>query len=199
TPLSVADPGTPFCLEALNPSEIIREMPFYFQLTNSSTEQINTILAGETTVTPITPKTLQGYLTGFVDLICRYQGKFYIMDYKSNWLGNHLSDYGPAGLEQAMRDHNYGLQYWLYTLVLHRYLQNAMGGDGQGWPNAAGARDGGSGYDYATHFGGVMYLFIRGMEPTLPGSGVYYVLPDRATLERLDRCLTGNYGGAENG
>ena len=182
TPLSVADPGTPFCLEALNPSEIIREMPFYFQLTNSSTEQINTILAGETTVTPITPKTLQGYLTGFVDLICRYQGKFYIMDYKSNWLGNHLPDYGPAGLEQAMHDHNYGLQYWLYTLVLHRYLQNAM-----------------AGYDYATHFGGVMYLFIRGMEPTLPGSGVYYDLPDRATLERLDRCLTDNYGGAENG
>ena len=182
TPLSVADPGTPFCLEALNPSEIIREMPFYFQLTNSSTEQINTILAGETTVTPITPKTLQGYLTGFVDLICRCQGKFYIMDYKSNWLGNHLSDYGPERLEQAMRDHNYGLQYWLYTLVLHRYLQNSV-----------------ENYDYATHFGGVMYLFIRGMEPTLPGSGVYFDLPDQATLEQLDRCLTGNYGGAENG
>ena len=119
---------------------------------------------------------------GFIDLICRYQGKFYIMDYKSNWLGNHLSDYGPERLEQAMRDHNYGLQYWLYTLVLHRYLQNAM-----------------EDYDYTAHFGGVMYLFIRGMEPTLAGSGVYFVLPDPATLERLDRCLTGSYGGAENG
>ena len=96
------------------------------------------------------------------------------MDYKSNWLGNHLSDYGPERLEQAMRDHNYGLQYWLYTLVLHRYLQNSV-----------------ENYDYATHFGGVMYLFIRGMEPTLPGSGVYFDLPDQATLEQLDRCLTG--------
>jgi exodeoxyribonuclease V beta subunit len=44
-------------------------------------------------------------------------------------------------------------------------------------------------YDYATHFGGVMYLFVRGMEPTRPGSGVYYDLPDFATLEKLDRCL----------
>ncbi len=184
TPLFLADGSTPFCLTALNQSEILREMPFYFQLQASSTEQINTILAGETTVTPVTPKALQGYLTGFVDLICRYQGKFYIMDYKSNWLGNHLPDYGPEGLEQAMRDHNYGLQYWLYTLVLHRYLQNDL-----------------EGYDYSTHFGGVMYLFVRGMEPTLPGSGVYCDLPDRATLERLDRCLaTGRAcGGSENG
>ena len=173
TPLSLADSRRPFCLESLNPAEIVREMPFYFQLQASSTEQINTILAGEPTVTPVTPKALQGYLTGFIDLICRYQGKFYIMDYKSNWLGNHLPDYGPEGLEQAMRDHNYGLQYWLYTLVLHRYLQNAM-----------------ADYNYSTHFGGVMYLFIRGMEPTLPGSGVYFDLPDLATLERLDCCLT---------
>jgi exodeoxyribonuclease V beta subunit len=182
TPLPLADGSTPFCLATLNPAEIVREMPFYFQLQASSTEQINTILAGEPTVTPITPKALQGYLTGFVDLICRYQGKFYIMDYKSNWLGDHLPDYGPEGLEQAMRDHNYGLQYWLYTLVLHRYLQNAM-----------------ENYDYTAHFGGVMYLFIRGMEPTLAGSGVYFVLPDRATLERLDCCLAGSYGGSANG
>jgi exodeoxyribonuclease V beta subunit len=94
------------------------------------------------------------------------------MDYKSNWLGDHASDYGPQALEQAMVEHNYGLQYWLYTLVLHRYLQTAM-----------------ADYDYATHFGGVMYLFVRGMEPTRPASGVYFDLPDQTTLERLDRCL----------
>ena len=172
TPLLTSDTGTPFSLTDLKPSETIREMPFYFHLEKSSTEQINTILAGSPTVTPVTSKGLQGYLTGFVDLICRHQGKFYIMDYKSNWLGNHLLDYGHEGLEQAMREHNYGLQYWLYTLVLHRYLQNGL-----------------AGYDYSTHFGGVMYLFVRGMEPTIAGSGVYFDLPDRQTLEQLDHCL----------
>ncbi len=184
TPLLPTAAGTPFCLADLDSSEIIREMPFYFHLASSSTEQINTILAGAATVTPITSKGLQGYLTGFVDLICYHQGKYYIMDYKSNWLGKHLEDYGQKRLEQAMADHNYGLQYWLYTLVLHRYLQNAL-----------------EGYDYAAHFGGVMYLFVRGMEPTVAGSGVYFDLPDRQTLEQLDHCLGRSLasGGSENG
>jgi exodeoxyribonuclease V beta subunit len=172
TPLTLTETGATFCLADLDPAQIIMEMPFYFQLQPSSTGQINSILSGSRTVAPVSPKTLQGYLTGFVDLICCHQGKFYIMDYKSNWLGDHLTDYGAEALEIAMREHNYGLQYWLYTLVLHRYLQSAM-----------------SGYDYSAHFGGVMYLFVRGMEPTVPESGVYFDLPDQATLERLDHCL----------
>jgi len=194
TPLTAAGSGTTFCLAALDPAETIKEMPFYFHLQPATTGQINTILEGARGVAPITTRMLQGYLTGFVDLICCHQGKFYIMDYKSNWLGNHLADYGAAALERAMHDHNYGLQYWLYTLVLHRYLQNAL-----------------ENYTYETHFGGVMYLFIRGMDPTRASSGVYFDLPDLKTLERLDHCLgrdrdTGpslagacSYGGSENG
>ncbi|MFH2124159.1 MAG: exodeoxyribonuclease V subunit beta [Pseudomonadota bacterium] len=178
TPLS-ANTAASFSLTDLAQEEIIREMPFYFRLQHGSTDQINAILADSPTVSPVTSRAINGYLTGFIDLICRYQGKFYIMDYKSNWLGNHLADYTPAALEQAMADHNYGLQYWLYTLMLHRYLQTTM-----------------EGYEYATHFGGVMYLFIRGMEPSKPGSGVYFDLPERTTLEQLDRCLG---GGSENG
>jgi exodeoxyribonuclease V beta subunit len=171
TPLSVRTAAS-FCLADIEQAETIREMPFYFRLQSGSTDQINAILAGSPTVSPVTSKAINGYLTGFIDLICRYQGKFYIMDYKSNWLGNRLSDYGQEAMEQAMHDHNYGLQYWLYTLTLHRYLQTAM-----------------TDYAYASHFGGVMYLFVRGMEPSMPGSGVYFDLPDLATLEQLDRCL----------
>jgi len=178
TPLS-ASTAASFCLADLEQAETIREMPFYLRLQPGSTEQINGILAGSPTVTPVTPKSINGYLTGFVDLICCYQGRFYIMDYKSNWLGNHLPDYGPEALEQAMREHNYGLQYWLYTLVLHRYLEKAL-----------------AEYDYTLHFGGVMYLFVRGMEPTVAGSGVYFDLPDRQTLDRLDHCFGRPSAGA---
>ncbi len=178
TPLS-ASPAAPFCLADIKQAETIREMPFYFRLQPGSTEQINAILAGSPTVSPVTSKAINGYLTGFVDLICRYQGRFYIMDYKSNWLGNRLSDYGPQDLEQAMHDHNYGLQYWLYTLMLHRYLQTAL-----------------TGYAYADHFGGIMYLFVRGMEPSMAGSGVYFDLPDLPTLDRLDLCLGRSSAGA---
>ncbi|MBU0663494.1 MAG: exodeoxyribonuclease V subunit beta [Proteobacteria bacterium] len=185
TPLS-ASRAASFSLADLEQTEIIREMPFYFRLQPGSTDQINALLAGSPTVTPVAPKAINGYLTGFIDLICRYQGRFYIMDYKSNWLGNRLSDYGQQALEQAMRDHNYGLQYWLYTLMLHRYLQSTM-----------------SDYDYAAHFGGVMYLFVRGMEPSTAGSGVYFDLPDLAILKQLDRCLgrsgAQHCGGSDNG
>ncbi len=197
-----------FALADLNQNETIREMPFYLRLQPGSTDQINTILTGLPAVTPVNSRVLQGYLTGFIDLVCCYQGKYYIMDYKSNYLGDRLADYAgqgrpsvaqamdggratagqgrpsvaramdgeratrPERLAQAMTEHNYGLQYWLYTLMLHRYLRMSL-----------------EGYDYAAHFGGVMYLFVRGMEPSQPGSGVYYDLPDPAILMRLDHCL----------
>lgn len=169
--------GENFRLLDLAETDTLREMPFTFRLQPGSTEQINAILKDSPVTTPVSTRTIKGYLTGFIDLVCRHQGesgqeKFYIMDYKSNWLGTRLVDYGPERLTQAMREHNYGLQYWLYTLVLHRYLQGAL-----------------PGYDYARHFGGVMYLFVRGMEPSQPGSGVFYDLPDFATLTRLDACL----------
>lgn len=161
-----------FTLLDLAENDTIKEMPFYFRLRPGSTEQINTILADSPVTAPVSPRSIKGYLTGFIDLVCRHEGKFYIMDYKTNWLGTRLADYGPTHLTQAMREHNYGLQYWLYALVLHRYLQDAV-------PD----------YEYARHFGGVMYLFVRGMEPSQPGSGVYYDLPDYTTLSRLDACL----------
>jgi exodeoxyribonuclease V beta subunit len=88
------------------------------------------------------------------------------MDYKTNY----LPDYSDAHLTLAMREHNYGLQYWLYTVVLHRYLQNRL-------PD----------YDYEKHFGGVRYLFVRGMLPDVPLRGVYQDKPD---LKRINELVT---------
>ncbi len=166
-----------FSLADLEPADIICEMPFYCRLQSGSTQQVNDALAGEPTVSPVTERVLEGYLTGFIDLVCRHQGKYYIMDYKSNWLGPSAPDYDPERLQRAMSGHNYGLQYWLYTLMLHRYLQQS-----------------GQDYDYHRDFGGVAYLFVRGMNPLSPGSGVFFDLPDGAILEKLDRCLGGSGG-----
>ena len=102
------------------------------------------VLQDTPTFQPLTSKQMCGYLTGFIDLICEYKGLYYVMDYKTN----SLPDYTPENLTRAMREHNYGLQYWIYTVVLHRYLQLRL-------PD----------YDYETHFGGVRYLFVRGMQP----------------------------------
>jgi len=171
------EPEEAFTLANIPDTSCLKEMGFYFHLSRLATDRINTILAAEPTVTPLGYKVMRGYLTGFVDLICESRGKYYILDYKTNFLGEMMTDYGPDNLIAAMQSHNYGLQYWIYTLVLHRHLQNLL-------PD----------YSYQKNFGGVMYLFVRGMSPDIPGSGVFATLPDYDKLMELDQAI----GGAEN-
>ncbi len=164
-----------FSLSDLQEQDVLKEMPFYFHLQEESTERINELLAFSAVVRPIQEKTLKGYLTGFVDLVCRYQGKYYVIDYKSNYLGDFLHDYKRENLTAAMCDHNYGLQYWIYTLVLHRFLANTL-----------------PGYSYQESFGGVFYLFARGMRPDCPGNGVFFDRPQLAVLDALLLSLGGS-------
>ena len=161
-----------FRLAELNEQDVLKEMPFYFHLQEGSTERINELLAFSPVVQPVQERKLQGYLTGFIDLVCRHREKYYIMDYKTNYLGDYFGDYGKEFLVTAMRDHNYGLQYWIYTLVLHRFLLNSV-----------------PGYEYEKNFGGVFYLFVRGMGPELPGNGLFFDRPDISVLDALHKYL----------
>ncbi len=158
TPLA-EDSG--FALKDLDEKQCLKEMPFYLSMKTVDVSGINSILQDCPAFKPLNAKQMSGYLTGFIDLICCYHGRYYVMDYKSNSLQNYQAE----SLTEAMREHNYGLQYWLYTLVLHRHLQNRL-------PS----------YDYQQHFGGVKYLFLRGMEAEQAGSGVYQ---DKPGLEKL--------------
>ena len=153
-----------FRLNQLSSKQCVKEMPFYLALQDMDVARINRILAETPAYQTLSSKQMSGYLTGFIDLICEYQGKYYVMDYKTN----SLPDYRPATLLQAMRQHNYGLQYWLYSLVLHHYLQQRL-----------------AGYAYGRHFGGVKYLFVRGMRVDLPGAGVYADLPEERLIDEL--------------
>ncbi|WP_169309244.1 exodeoxyribonuclease V subunit beta [Desulforhopalus sp. IMCC35007] len=159
-----------FRLRDLPIDRCLKEMPFYFRFNSFDTAGIYDILQGDPTVLPVSSRQMRGYLTGFVDLVGLFEGKYYIMDYKTNYLGGDLLAYQPDQLVSAMQAHNYGLQYWIYSLVLHRHLQNLL-------PD----------YNYRQDFGGVMYLFIRGMSPDAPGSGIYSTLPDYETLQQLNR------------
>ncbi len=173
TPLSATD--TDFCLMNLAENQCLKEMPFYLSMQAMDAAQINHILRDTPSFQPLTAKQMCGYLTGFIDLVCAYPGstpQYYVMDYKTN----SLPDYSPDSLTHTMREHNYGLQYWIYTVVLHRYLQTRL-------PY----------YDYETHFGGVRYLFVRGMQPDQPMSGVYQ---DRPDLERVE-ALAALFGGGQ--
>lgn len=162
TPLSLVDEN--FCLKNLYHHQCIKEMPFYLAINLFNVNEVNHLLKQCLTYRPLTEKQLEGYLTGFIDLICKYDGRYYLMDYKTNYLNN----YGTESLIKAMHEHNYGLQYWLYSGVLHLYLQNRL-------PD----------YNYQQHFGGVRYLFVRGMIAEQALSGVYETRPDLETLDAL--------------
>ena len=124
---------------------------------------------------------LHGYLRGFIDLVFRHQGRFYIVDYKSNFLGPTERDYGPLPLARAMADHHYYLQYHLYTVAVHRYLAQRL-----------------CDYDYEAHFGGVYYLFLRGMAPAHEAqAGVFFDRPARALVEALDGMLKQRHDASE--
>jgi exodeoxyribonuclease V beta subunit len=112
---------------------------------------------------------LEGLMTGRIDLVYLHDGRAYLVDYKSN----RLPDYSAETLAEAVRDSEYDLQYLIYTLALHRWLRFRR-----------------ADYDYDAHFGGVRYLFCRGLDPSRTDSpGIFAARPSRAFVEKLDALL----------
>jgi exodeoxyribonuclease V beta subunit len=109
-----------------------------------------------------------GFLRGFVDLVFAADGRFWIADYKSTRVGAQAEDYTTTALARAMTDHLYDLQALLYVLAVDRYLATRV-----------------AGYEYERNFGGVFYLFVRGMHPDAPGRGVCFLRPAASLLGAL--------------
>jgi len=109
-----------------------------------------------------------GFLTGFMDLVVRKDGRYFLPDWKTNDL---RGDYSAAALARCMADSDYHRQYLLYTVGLCRWLAKRV-----------------PGFDYGRHFGGVYYLFVRGMSPAAPGDGVFFHKPESRELD-LERIL----------
>ncbi|WP_323168092.1 exodeoxyribonuclease V subunit beta [Pseudomonas atacamensis] len=118
------------------------------------------------------PVQLNGMFKGFIDLTFEHAGRYYVADYKSNWLGVDDQAYTVQAMEQSILDNRYDLQYVLYLLALHRQLKARL-----------------ADYDYDRHVGGALYLFLRGTRAE--SRGVYFVRPPRELIERLDRMFQG--------
>lgn len=116
---------------------------------------------------------VQGMLKGFIDLTFEFNGQYFVMDYKSNYLGDCLADYSEQAMQAAIIEHRYDFQYQLYTLALHRLLKSRL-----------------VDYDYEKHIGGVFYTFLRGMQGEA-GSGVYFCKPKFALIDALDKLFLG--------
>lgn len=160
-------------LSKLSDSEVLKEMEFFFPVQQLKAEDLWKIIR------PAPPETIEsesvhGFMKGYIDLIFKANGKFYILDYKSNYLGDTPEDYGKKALRQAMKDSGYDLQYHIYVLALHRFLSNRM-------------KD----YNFEDHFGGVLYLFMRGVKQDEPGSGIYFDRPSQEVVQQMDAYFKG--------
>ena len=121
------------------------------------------------------PPPIHGFLRGYVDLVVEHAGRWYVLDYKSNWLGPGPADYAPEALDEAIRAGGYPLQYLIYLVALHRYLATRL-----------------PGYDYERHVGGAFYLFMRGIDPAAGmRRGVYFDRPSATCLHAIDDCFRG--------
>jgi exodeoxyribonuclease V beta subunit len=156
----------------------VREMEFYFPVQPFLRGDIFE-LAGEESRSGNIPaalpelKTSGGHLKGYIDLVFEWNDRFYIIDWKSNYLGDDDGAYSPAALAGVMVREHYRLQYHLYTVALHRYLRLRR-------PD----------YSYEKHFGGAYYLFLRGLGG-VEGDGIFFDRPDAARIRRMDTLLTG--------
>ena len=158
-------------------------MEFYFPVRSFSYQTIRKIFSESAGIDlpdtlpeqmeKLTFSPIKGFMKGFIDLVFQHQGRFYIVDWKSNYLGPNIEAYEREKLSHIMRDAFYLLQYQIYTLALHRYL---------------GLRN--PGYRYETDFGGVFYVFCRGVDPERSARyGIFHDRPSSGFIHELEKAL----------
>lgn len=129
----------------------------------------------------------KGFMNGSLDLVAKFDTetgpKFYMIDYKSNYLGNSYSQYTQQKILKSIFESRYDVQILFYSLALYRFLKTSL-----------------TNFSYENDFGGVMYLYLRGMNSfDARSSGQFYVKPSEALIERLDKLFNGiNEGTADN-
>ncbi|HBV77609.1 MULTISPECIES: exodeoxyribonuclease V subunit beta [Vibrio] len=184
--------GASLRLASKGPKQRLVEMEFLLPVKSLLASTLNRIIkthdelsssAGDLGFYPV-----QGMLKGFIDLVFEHQGKYYVLDWKSNHLGSQVEDYHLDNIKQAMVEHRYDFQYQIYALALHRFLKSRV-----------------AHYDYDKHFGGVYYLFLRGFSVSdeldeqsdevkgqlFPQYGVFSAKPSQQFLQELDHLIDG--------
>jgi len=152
------------------------ELEFWFESRNVSIRQLDALVTRHTLNGADRPRAetyrFNGMLKGFIDLVFEHKGQYYVLDYKSNALGEDDAAYTDQAMGQAILDKRYDLQYVLYLLALHRLLKARL-----------------PGYDYDQHIGGAVYLFLRGVNSA--SGGAFTDKPPRVLIEQLDALFDG--------
>ncbi|WP_172148247.1 MULTISPECIES: exodeoxyribonuclease V subunit beta [Pseudomonas] len=171
--------GNGLTLASLQAARRLPELGFTFPVANLDLQRLRAILSDPAhglaapmreAAARLEFDNLKGFLKGFIDLTFEHDGRWYIADYKSNWLGPDASYYGGERLLQALAGEHYYLQYLIYLVALRRFLRQRLA-------------------DFDNNqLGGAYYLFLRGM----PTAGVYFSRPNDRLLDALDNLFEGN-------
>ncbi len=165
--------GLDFCLADVAQGNQLHEFEFDFRVPLFETALLETLSDERMEIHVDSLNKLEGLMNGKMDLFFEWNGKFFILDWKSNYLGSSISDYSAEGVATAMNDNNYHLQYLIYTLAAKKYLGSRL-----------------PGFDYETHFGGVLYFFVRGIRKD-KNNGIFLYRPPLEKIEKLDKILSG--------
>jgi exodeoxyribonuclease V beta subunit len=159
-------------LRKVKKDDIVTEMEFFYRVSNFNSREVVSAV-GE--MISIPENRFSGFIRGFMDLVFRLNGKYYLVDWKSNRLGDKIEDYDQDSMTLEMKKHNYVLQYSLYLAALDAYLEK---------------KD--KNYRYERDFGGVYYFFLRGVTPSNNyETGIYRDKPEKEKLDGLKRILNG--------
>lgn len=175
-------------LNTIATANTLRETEFYYPMNSARTDALTKLLTEHRNqnISKIGTKKhhvhlpsyqqLKGMMHGFIDLVFEADGKYYICDYKSSFLGEDFANYQHQDMRHNIEKNHYDLQYLIYALALHRQLTYAK-----------------ADYDPHIHFGGVYYFYLRGMtsDPTKTGCGVYYRQISTQELLQLDAIFSG--------
>ncbi len=164
-----------FRLSELTKDKRLNELEFDFNVPLFNTQTLNSL---STTKYPFSVNSygeLEGIMNGKMDLFFEHKGLFYILDWKSNFLGDSLDFYSKEFLNEVMFENNYHLQYLIYTVAAKKYLEQRM-----------------PAFDYESHFGGVIYLFVRGLRKD-SNSGIFVRKPELAHIKELENLLSYSY------
>ncbi len=163
-------------LSELEPHRMQVEMEFWLESGDVATPRLDQLVQSHTLDGESRPaigfNRLNGMLKGFIDLVFEHEGRYYIMDWKSNRLGLDDAAYTREAMRAEILRKRYDLQYVLYLLALHRQLQARL-----------------PGYDYDRHLGGAIYVFLRGGYSA--SQGLFMDKPPRILIEKLDRLFAG--------
>lgn len=174
--------GPPFSLSEVSLSQRITELEFFIPTKRFSVDGLRKAFSRHASAVPVPEwpsriadlgfQQTDGFLHGYIDAVIEHGGRYYVVDWKTNWLGSTASAYDPATIGKAMRAGFYVLQYHLYAVAVRRFLQLRLGAK-----------------PFNDVWGGVLYGFLRGIDPEVRGQGWFFHRLDEALLDDLEFAL----------